>query len=272
MFSVNFAKLGFALLRPRDAPSYYLSQYWLRVWKMRNISWYILCGNINVSEHLYFSVLWPRDISILVNIGSGTYLNQCWLNSLAPGKFEWNFRHVIFKQIWVIGGWGISCEIALVWMSLDFTDDQSTLVQVIAWCRQATSHYLSQCWHRSMSPYGVTRPQWVINIRPQGTNCNKIRTQNHSINNDKNAFENVICWMSAILIRPQYVNFLTKRRLASTCMIELLVLVVINNMVSFVRSPRSLVSIFITPFSSWDNTTQILVLYLGLQGIVNYHK
>ena len=46
-------------------------------------------------------------------------------------------------------------------MSLDFTDDQSTLVQVVAWCHQATSHYLSQCWPRSLSPYGVTRPQWV---------------------------------------------------------------------------------------------------------------
>ena len=33
--------------------------------------------------------------------------------SLAPGKFEWDFRHVIFKQILVIDGWGISCEIAL---------------------------------------------------------------------------------------------------------------------------------------------------------------
>ena len=46
-------------------------------------------------------------------------------------------------------------------MSLDFTDDQSTLVQVMAWCHQATSHYLSQCWLRSLSPYGITRPQWV---------------------------------------------------------------------------------------------------------------
>ena len=34
-------------------------------------------------------------------------------------------------------------------------------IQVMAWCRQATSHYLSQCWPRSLSPYGVTRPQWV---------------------------------------------------------------------------------------------------------------
>ena len=26
------------------------------------------------------------------------------INSLAPGKFEWNFRHVISKQILVIDG------------------------------------------------------------------------------------------------------------------------------------------------------------------------
>ena len=44
-----------------------------------------------------------------------------------------------------------------------------TLVQVMAWCRQATSHYLSQCWPRSLSPYGVTRPQWV-NSSPPGQN------------------------------------------------------------------------------------------------------
>ena len=46
-------------------------------------------------------------------------------------------------------------------MPLDLSDDKSTLVQVMAWCRQATSHYLSQCWPSSLSPYGVTRPQWV---------------------------------------------------------------------------------------------------------------
>ena len=46
-------------------------------------------------------------------------------------------------------------------MPLDLTDNKSTLVQVMAWCRQATSHYLSQCWPRSMSPNGVTGPQWV---------------------------------------------------------------------------------------------------------------
>ena len=31
----------------------------------------------------------------------------------------------------------------------------------MAWCHQATSHYLSQCWPTSLSPYDITRPQWV---------------------------------------------------------------------------------------------------------------
>ena len=53
----------------------------------------------------------------------------------------------------MIDGWGFSCEIALIWMLPDFTDDMSTLVQVMAWCCQATSHFLSQCWPRSLSPW-----------------------------------------------------------------------------------------------------------------------
>ena len=46
-------------------------------------------------------------------------------------------------------------------MPLDLTTDKSTLVWEKTWCCQATSQYLSQSWLRFMSPYGVTRPQWV---------------------------------------------------------------------------------------------------------------
>ena len=42
-----------------------------------------------------------------------------------------------------------------------FTEDKSTLVQVMAWCHQATSHYLSQCLPRSVLSYGLIRLQWV---------------------------------------------------------------------------------------------------------------
>ena len=55
----------------------------------------------------------------------------------------------------MIDGLGISCEIALIRMSLDLTDKWK-LVQVIAWSCQATSHYLSQFSPRFMSPYAVS--------------------------------------------------------------------------------------------------------------------
>ena len=63
------------------------------------------------------------------------------LNSLAPGRFEWNFTSVIFKLIlrYLTDD---NCN--------DLTEDKSTLVQV-----------LNKCWLISMMPYGITRPQWV---------------------------------------------------------------------------------------------------------------
>ena len=83
------------------------------------------------------------------------------VNSLAPGGFENIFQNVFFKLISWIDTLSNSCETALRSMPQNPSDDKSTLVQVMAWCRQAASHYLSQCCPRSLSPYGVTRPQWV---------------------------------------------------------------------------------------------------------------
>ena len=88
-------------------------------------------------------------------------LNMVTLNSLAPGKPGCLFKTAIFNLVLLIGIFTLSNNNALGWMAWHLTDDKSTLVQVMAWCRQATSHYLSQCWPSSMSPYGVTRPQWV---------------------------------------------------------------------------------------------------------------
>ena len=83
------------------------------------------------------------------------------INSLVPGICGYYIKLVIFKLVSRINILSISCEIVLRWTPQDLTDDKSTLLQVMARCRQATSHYLSQCWPRSLSPYGVTRPQWV---------------------------------------------------------------------------------------------------------------
>ena len=118
--------------------------------------------------------------------GNATLLSGCspWttrtrlsypLNAMVAGKLElthWTLGNLnemlgtILQIISVIDGWGISCELALRWMSLDLTDDKSTLVQVMAWYRQATSRYLSKCWVRFLSPYGVNRSHWVKRLKP----------------------------------------------------------------------------------------------------------
>ena len=67
--------------------------------------------------------------------------------------------NVIFFNLVLLIGIFKSNDNVLRWMPQDLTDDKSTLVQVMARCRQATSHYLNQCWLRSPTPYGVTRPQ-----------------------------------------------------------------------------------------------------------------
>ena len=48
---------------------------------------------------------------------------------------------------WV--SWAIPVELS----SAGPTDGESTLFHVMAWCRQ--------CWLRSLSPYGVTKPWWA---------------------------------------------------------------------------------------------------------------
>ena len=66
-------------------------------------------------------------------------------------------------QFSVLCYWLVSSDLMIMppheWQSL--TDDKSILVQVMAWCRQATSYYLSQCWPSSMSPYVVIVAYWL---------------------------------------------------------------------------------------------------------------
>ena len=88
------------------------------------------------------------------------------INSLAPGRSGSNLKRVTISERMLpgYGFMGTSCEIALRWMPRDTFGDKSTLAQVMAWCRQAPSHYQSQCCPRSMSPYGATRSQSRITM------------------------------------------------------------------------------------------------------------
>ena len=99
----------------------------------------------------------PRAISETEQFETNIGVTMVEFNS--PGVFDYSLKFVNFKLISTIKILSIFYEIAIRWMPQHLTDHQSTLVQVMAWCRQVTS--LSQCWPRSLSPYDVTRPQWV---------------------------------------------------------------------------------------------------------------
>ena len=102
-------------------------------------------------------------IGIIAAQSWGIWVNE-WnrlLNSLAPGRSGCDFKNTIFILVLLADIFRSSHDNALRWMPQYFTGDKSTLVQVMAWCRQATSHYLCQCQPRSLSPYGVTKPQCV---------------------------------------------------------------------------------------------------------------
>ena len=51
---------------------------------------------------------------------------------------------------------------------MDANNFESTLVQVMDWCHQVASHYLNQCWPRSVLPYGITGPQSFYSLK---VNC-----------------------------------------------------------------------------------------------------
>ena len=87
---------------------------------------------------------------------------DCFVNSLVPGRGFSHFKRVIFEQASQRRYTFMStCEIAIGWMPQSTFDDESVLVQVMAWCHRATGDYLSQCCIRSISPCGITRPQLI---------------------------------------------------------------------------------------------------------------
>ena len=69
-----------------------------------------------------------------------------YFSSLAIGKFECNFRYITFKEILVIDGWGISCDIALIRMSITLDNVDSDL-----------------CRHMASLGHSVLNPAWTSN-------------------------------------------------------------------------------------------------------------
>ena len=92
---------------------------------------------------------------LLQQIVDGVYEGGIFVNSLTPGR-KASFSNF---NLW-IGILSASNEISVRWMSLYHIDDKLILVQV-------KKHYLSQNWARLVSPYGITRPQWVNRLKTE---------------------------------------------------------------------------------------------------------
>ena len=90
------------------------------------------------------SFLWFLNISIIAPWEIWTKIET---SNLEASFSKWWLRYILWN-----------CHHK--WISLDLADIKSISVQVTTWCRQATSHYLSQCWPRFVSPYCVTRPRF----------------------------------------------------------------------------------------------------------------
>ena len=99
------------------------------------------CG---ISSGQWLNSLWPSDtISIWQDRSGSTLAQKMACALLAPSHYIW---------LYVNSSPEVFCGIQLRAIS------QEVLME----------NYLSQCWPSSMSPYGVTRPQWVkmINTSP----------------------------------------------------------------------------------------------------------
>ena len=101
------------------------------------------------------------------------------LNSLLPGRYGYDFTCLYSKHNWYHE---YSGNLSLEWMPEHLVDGKSTLTP---------SHYLSQCWLRLMSPYGITGPWWV---EEQHTGC-AWHTTVHLENYDPQASSTMLAMM-----------------------------------------------------------------------------
>ena len=76
------------------------------------------------------------------------------MHSLVPGGcINMIIQQMIFASI--------SCAFSVKSYWNGYQNYKSTLVHVMVWFRQATSHYMKQSWPIFLPPYNITGGQWV---------------------------------------------------------------------------------------------------------------
>ena len=133
------------------APSHYLNQCWLIISK---VLWHssedIIIRRFEDTNTKYYifkiTLRSPRANELTIMMWLAGHAESSWMrhfNSLFPWRCGSNFKSAIFKLIsWV---WFLRnlYEIALMRTLCHSIDSKSKLVQVMAWCHQATIQYMS---------------------------------------------------------------------------------------------------------------------------------
>ena len=122
--------------------------------------WHLIIS-LHHNDCIYF-----RSISGMFTATSMWLSDTIWhqttsLTHWPLGDFNKILENEFFKLILVTGGCDISSEISLRWTSLDLNDVNIGAGNGLVPSGNKPLPDLSQCWPSSLSPYGVTRPQWA---------------------------------------------------------------------------------------------------------------
>ena len=145
---------------PAKLPSKQLQVIWYSVINSIIHQWWSGKCYCLLPKYLYLTRTWLKKyLMYLMSSKYSEYLNlylylQIWKSTCTWLKY---FEKYLTPTLLAVRLFSGVCHRTF---NLATCNEKSTSVPVMAWCRQATIHYLSQCWPR-YKPYGVTRSQWV---------------------------------------------------------------------------------------------------------------
>ena len=90
-------------------------------------------------------------------------LRVVW-STLCPLKMWHCHQYIIFKRIVVITFTNNSGVTSFGGIADDPTDDESSLVQIMVWCRQASSLCLELCWEDKHVRHIISSSKWEASI------------------------------------------------------------------------------------------------------------
>ena len=118
---------------------------------------------------------------------------------------------IVKMEFSILFYWLVSSNFPMI-MSSDECHRVLLMIQVMAWCRQETSHYLNQCWPRSPMPYGITRPQWV-DLQPHSmyslVTC-KVQSEDTTIWHIRSLWPFVNCHHMKLCTRSQAIEYISR--------------------------------------------------------------